>query len=90
MGYTAQSQVKGGYLAYAAKLGIFDGVEFDNKKYVTYADFYKMIVNSLDIEVSEVTKIKDGSITYSTANDETILSVYFDIDTIEGVVAEND
>ncbi len=90
LGYTAQSQVKGGYLAYAAKLGIFDGVEFDNKKYVTYADFYKMIVNSLDIEVSEVTKIKDGSITYSTANDETILSVYFDIDTIEGVVAEND
>lgn len=90
LGYTAQSQVKGGYLAYATKLGIFDGVEFDNKKYVTYADFYKMIVNSLDIEVSEVTKIKDGSITYSTANNETILNVYFDIDTVEGVVAEND
>lgn len=90
LGYSMQAQVKGGYLTYANKLGITEGVNFNSTSYVTYSDFYQMVVNSLDVKISAMAYISDDTVKYETVADENLLSVYFDIDTVEGVVTEND
>ena len=90
LGYNAQANMKSGYLAYAKKLGIFKGVEINSKVYVTYAAFYQMMINSFDVKLSMVASVSGDLIKFEIADDENILSCYFGIDTVEGVVSEND
>lgn len=94
LGYTPYAEANGsvpyGYMQVAKKIDLLDGVDTSGT-FITYGDFCRLIVNSLETEVYSVSKISDnpGSSFEVAGTDENLLQHNFDYDIIEGIVSEN-
>ncbi|MBE7012238.1 MAG: S-layer homology domain-containing protein [Ruminococcaceae bacterium] len=89
MGYDLYAEMKGGYpmgyVAVARETKLATGVEWD--KPLTKERALKWIYEALHIKLMEPTVFGQDEYTWNTSKDMTLLSLYRDIETVEGVLS---
>ncbi|MDY3929382.1 MAG: hypothetical protein SOZ34_08490 [Clostridia bacterium] len=83
----AQGGYPNGYMNTADKIGLLENVSYDAQ--VTRKTAYRIIFNSLNINLLTPSSGKNGNIVYDNKSKNTILSVYYNIIKDEGVVEAN-
>lgn len=91
LGYGPYAQAKGGfpngYLKVAMETELFDGCRIENRNAISYSALFKMLRNALTSVLYEINGVStNDSLTYSNSSGETLLSKYFDVYYIEGIV----
>lgn len=91
MGYGPYAQARGGfpngYLRVAMETELFDGCKNESQDAISYKALYRMLRNALTSVIYEINGVStNDSLTYSNSGGETLLSRYFDIYYIEGIV----
>lgn len=93
MGYEAMSDYFGGtytgLMSVAGKLKLTGEAESDSEGYLIRNGMLKLASKALDTEISEISSITNKGVSYSSSG-ETVLSKYFDLICISGVVTAND
>ncbi len=79
-----------GYLVKANELKLASGVGVTVGSYITRGDLAKIIYNSLSVDMMQQTSYKKGEISYEVVSGETILTEYFNITKLRGIVEAND
>lgn len=90
LGYTPIAEGEGGYpsgfMTTARRLGITDGIEFNNNELISRGDSAILMSNSLDIEIMRQSTF--GGQNIYTSDGSTVLSAYYDIYVKHGVLSE--
>ena len=87
LGYTYLSDEK--ELSAATELRVFSGISKNRSEGATLDNIYAMLENTLNAGIVE-TEWKNGSISYKSSDEKTVLSEYYEIKKMRGVVTAND
>ena len=87
LGYTYLSDEKA--LSAATELRVFSGISKNRSEGATLDNIYAMLENTLSAGIVE-TEWKNGSISYKSSDEKTVLSEYYEIKKMRGVVTAND
>lgn len=93
LGYTEMTEYMGeypyGYFKIAARIGMMEDSEVEADSLITRKQAAKLIANSLDIDMMDVSGIKNGENMYETV-DETLLTKYRSIYNSKGIITANE
>lgn len=98
LGYSTTAQAEGGYtqgyVKIAYDMDMMEGVTSVNDGILTYANFVKLIVNSIDANIMTIESAANlgdtANVTYSVQEGVTLLSKYRDIYKGKGLVSANE
>lgn len=86
LGYTYLSDKQ--ILSTISDVRLFKGIKKNISERATLDDIYAMLENALSIGIVE-TEYKNGEVYYKSAKDKTILSEYYDIKKMHGIITAN-
>lgn len=85
----AKGQGDRGYINQARELDLLDGINKSNTQAITKGELVEMLCTALDTEVLQLSSLGD-KVTYETKRNETLLSEYFGVYKLEGILQATD
>lgn len=74
------------YISLKESSAVLDGIDLKLGKYISKKDFVKIIFNVFEAKTLEVDKIGSDSLGFTHKDGDTILKLYRNIETVEGIV----